>query len=112
MPSKDSKYQDDKVFFRNFESMLHLPFVMYADFESILVKQYNVDGAANKSWNNKTQHHVADGFAVYTKSIDLTFTKTRICTLVEILLNASSTKSSIKRKRFDKYMKIHFRFLF
>ena len=44
MPSKDSKYHDDKVFFRNYESMLHLPFVMYADFESILVKQENNDG--------------------------------------------------------------------
>ena len=75
MPSKDSKYHDDKVFFRNYESMLHLPFVMYADFESILVKQENNDGDETKSWTNKTQLHVADGFAVYIKSIDPDFYK-------------------------------------
>ena len=75
MPSKDSKHHDDKVFFRNYESMLHLPFVMYADFESILVKQENNDGDETKSWTNKTQLHVADGFAVYIKSIDPDFYK-------------------------------------
>ena len=72
MPSKDSKYNDD----RNYESMLHLPFVMYADFESILVKQENNDGDETKSWTNKTQLLVADGFAVYLKSIDSDFYKT------------------------------------
>ena len=75
MPSKNGKYQDDKVFFRQYESMLHLPFVMYADFESILVKQDNINGDENKSWTNKTQLHVADGFAVYIKSIDPDFYK-------------------------------------
>ena len=55
--------------------MLHLPFVMYADFESILVKQENMDGVANEPWTNKTQIHVADGFAVFIKSIDPDFYK-------------------------------------
>ena len=55
--------------------MLHLPFVMYADFESILVKQENMDGVANEPWTNKIQIHVADGFAVFIKSIDPDFYK-------------------------------------
>ena len=53
--------------------MLHLPFVLYADFESILEPKRNEEGADGESWTVKNHRHVADGFAVYTKCKDNRF---------------------------------------
>ena len=53
--------------------MLKLPFVMYADFESILKPEDGEEGGADEPWTVKTQRHIADGFAVYVKCDDQRF---------------------------------------
>ena len=53
--------------------MLNLPFVIYADFESILSPIESVDGVPDEAWTVKQQEHIAVGFATYTKCIDQRF---------------------------------------
>lgn len=54
--------------------MLHLPFVMYADFESVIANcSQGEDCNEDESWTLKTHQHIADGFSVYTKSTDERF---------------------------------------
>ena len=50
--------------------MLHQPFVMYADLESVLVKLNGEEGADEESWTIRT-HHVTDIFSVNTQSTDV-----------------------------------------
>ena len=69
MPDKD----DSKLQFTKIGHMLHLPFVMYADFECVLEKMNTVEGGEGESWTTKNQKHVCDGFALYTKCIDEKF---------------------------------------
>ena len=47
------------VKFKNFERKIESPFMIYADFESILVSEYNGKQNPNESCTNKCQKHVA-----------------------------------------------------
>lgn len=75
MPKANDKNKEDKVFFNRYDYMLHLPFVMYADFESILKRLDHEEGLDEKSWTVRQQSHQSDGFAVYTKCIDPAYYK-------------------------------------
>ena len=54
MPKKDQY-----VKFKNFERKIESPFMIYADFESILVPEDNGKQNPNESYTNKYQKHVA-----------------------------------------------------
>ena len=47
------------VKFKNFERKMKSPFMIYANFESILVPIYNGKQNPNKSYTNKYRKHVA-----------------------------------------------------
>ena len=54
MPKKD-----DYVKFKSFDRTIKPPFMIYADFESILVPEDNGKQNPNESYTNKYQKHVA-----------------------------------------------------
>ena len=54
MPKK-SKY----VIFKNYETRIMSLFMIYADFESILVPEYNGKQNPNEPYMNKYQKHIA-----------------------------------------------------
>ena len=56
----------DKVKFTKTEYQLRLPFVIYADFESILKKHDVCKNDPEKSWTLKYQSHEACGYGIYT----------------------------------------------
>ena len=57
-PEPDDKKGRDKVKFTKTEYQLRLPFLIYADFESVLRKQNSCDPSSAKSFSTQCQHHV------------------------------------------------------
>ena len=60
----------DKVKFTKTEYQLRLPFVIYADFESVLREQDSCEPSSSKSFTTQHQHHVPCGSCIYMKCSD------------------------------------------
>ena len=58
LPEAGNKKRHEKVRLTKIEYQLCLPFVIYADFESVLCKQDSCDLSSSKSFTTKYQHHV------------------------------------------------------
>ena len=56
------------ISFKDFNKSIKHPFVIYADFESIVEKIDSVSPNPNKSYTNKYQKHTPCGFCYYIKS--------------------------------------------
>ena len=56
------------ISFKDFNKSIKHPFVIYADYESILEKIDTVSPNPNKSYTNKYQKHTPCGFCYYIKS--------------------------------------------
>ena len=54
----------EKVKFTKTEYQLHLPFVIYADFKSVLCKQDSCEPSSSKSFFNQYQHNVLCGSGI------------------------------------------------
>ena len=71
--------------FKNFRCSERAPFVIYADFESLIKPMDNCDPDPNKSYTKKYQKHKPSGFCYYIKSlhedvfksVKRTYTKTK-----------------------------------
>ena len=71
--------------FKNFRCSEKAPFVIYADFESLIKPMDNCDPNPNKSYTKKYQKHKPSGFSYYIKSlhedvfksVKRTYTKTK-----------------------------------
>ena len=71
--------------FKNFRYSERAPFVIYADFESLIKPMDNCDPDPNKSYTKKYQKHKPSGFSYYIislhenvfKSVKRTYTKTK-----------------------------------
>ena len=63
----------NKLFFQKTECQLRLPFVIYADFESILKPHSSAEQISTKPWTQIYQTHEACGFGMYTVSTDKRF---------------------------------------
>ena len=50
------------VKFKNFRRKIKSPFIIYADFESILVPEDNGNQNPNESYTNKYQKHIASSY--------------------------------------------------
>ena len=64
------------VKFKNFERKLKSPFMIYADFESILVPEDNGKQNPNESCNNKYWEHIACSYGYKLVCVDDKFSKT------------------------------------
>ena len=63
----------EKLCFTKIECQEHLPFVIYADFESILAKNETVERDSSWSWTEKYQTHIPCSFGMHTVSSDKRF---------------------------------------
>jgi len=78
MPEKGDEKGRDQVRFTKIEYQLRLPFIMYADLESILRKKSTCEPAPTTSSTTQHQHHVPCGSCIYVKSSDNRFFQTPI----------------------------------
>ena len=65
LPEGDDKKKSGKVKFTYREYQLHLSFVIYADFQSILCRQESCEPLSFKSFTTQYQHHVTCGSCMY-----------------------------------------------
>ena len=63
------------VKFKNYERKLKSPFIIYADFESILVSEDNGKQNSEESYTKKYQQHIAQGSGYRFALVDNRFTK-------------------------------------
>ena len=70
LPEADNKKGRDKVKFPKTEYQLRLPFVIYADFESVLCKRDLCEPSSSKSFTIQHQQHVPCGSCNYVKRSD------------------------------------------
>ena len=64
---------ENKLYFKRKECQLRLPFIFYADFESIFIKHQYAEKNAQQPWTEKYQTHEACSFGMYTVSTDKRF---------------------------------------
>ena len=69
LPEADNKKGREKVKFTKTEYQLRLPFVINADFESVLRKQDSCEPSTSKSFTTQYQQHVP-GSCIYVKCSD------------------------------------------
>ena len=67
IPEADDKMGHHKIKFTKTEYQLHLPFVIYVDFESVLRKQDSCEPLSSKSFTTQYQHHIPCGSCIYVK---------------------------------------------
>ena len=99
--------------FKNFRCSERAPFVIYADFESLIKPMDNCDPDPNKSYTKKYQKHKPSGFCYYIislhedvfKSVKRTYTKTKEedpnaeDVFIEWLINDVKEIANIKPKK-------------
>ena len=51
--------------FTKIEKQLRLPFVIYADFESCLIKNHHAERDQSSSWTEKFEEHQARSFSIH-----------------------------------------------
>ena len=64
LPEDDDKKTCDKVKFTKTEYQLHLPFVIYKDFETVLRKEDSCEPSSSKSFTTQYQQHVPCGSCI------------------------------------------------
>ena len=70
LPEADDKKGRGKVKFTKTKYQLRIPFVIYADFESVLRKQDSCESSSSKCFTTQYQHHVPRGNCIYVKCSD------------------------------------------
>ena len=58
------------VRFKNYENKIKSPFMIYADFESILVREDNGKENPDESYANKYQKHIASSYGYKLLCLD------------------------------------------
>ena len=68
--------KENYIKFKNFERKIKSPFMIYEDFESLLVPEGNGRQNPNESYNNKYQKHVACSYGYILACVDDKYSKT------------------------------------
>ena len=84
--------------------------MIYADFESILVPENNVNQDLNKSYSNKYQKHVACNYGYKLVSVEDKFSKPfnsyigedAVYSFINIMFEEASSVVMLLKKTFDK----------
>ena len=74
-PKADDKRGHDIIKFTKTVYQLRLPFVIYADFKSVLSRQNSCEPLPLKSFTTQYQHHVSCGSCIYVKYSDGQYSK-------------------------------------
>ena len=70
LPEADDKKERNKVNPTKTEYQLPLPFVIYADFKSVLPKQNSYELSSSKPFTTQYQHHTPCGSCIFVKCSD------------------------------------------
>ena len=101
MPKK-SEY----VKLKNYKRKIKLPFMIYADFESILVPEDNGKQNPNQSYANKYQKHVACSYGYKLVYVDDKFKsylgEDAIYNFISSMIEESKYCSDVMKKHFNK----------
>ena len=98
------------VKFINFERKIKSPFMIYADFEGILVPEDNGKQNLNESYTNKYQRHVACNYGYKLVQVDYKLSKLfksylgqdAVYNLVNSMIKVSKYCSDVMKKHFNK----------
>ena len=98
------------VKFKNFERKIKLPFMIYADFESILVPEDNGKQNPNESHSKKYQKHVAYIYGYKLVCVDDKFSKPfksyldkdAVYNFISSIIKESKYCRDVKKKHFNK----------
>ena len=96
------------VKFKNFERKIKSTFLIYADFESILVPEDNEKKNPNESYTNKYKKHVACSYGYKLVCVDDKFSKSfksylgedAFYNFINSMIEESKTRSNIMKKTF------------
>ena len=107
MPKKD-----EYVKFKNFERNIKPPFMIYADFESVLVPEDNGKENPNESCTNKYQKHVACSYDYELVCVDDKFSKpfksylgeNSVYNFIRGMIKESKYCSDVMKKHLTKYL--------
>ena len=98
------------VKFKNFKRKIKSPFMIYADFESILVPEDNVKQNPNQSYTSKYQKHVTCCYGYKWVCVDDKFSKPfksylgedAVYNFISSMIEESKYCSDVKKKIFNK----------
>ena len=90
------------VKFKNFERKIKSPFMIYADFESILVPEDNGKQNPNESYTNKYQKHVACSYGYKLVCVKSYLGKDAVYNLISSMIKESKYCSDVMKKHFSK----------
>ena len=98
------------VKFKNYERKIKSPFVIYADFESILVAESNRKQNPARSYTNKFQKHIACSYGYKLVCVDGEFSKSFLAYLgedaaynfINSMIEESKYCSDVMKKHFNK----------
>ena len=101
---------DEYVKFKNLEKKIKSQFMIYADFESILVPENNGKQNSNESYNSKYQKCVACSYGYKLLCVDDKFSKffksylgeDAVYNFISSIMEESKYYSDVMKKRFNK----------
>ena len=100
--------------FRNYETKIKKPFMIYGDFESILVPEDNGKQNPNRFYVNKYPKHVACIYGYKLVCVDDKFSKSfksylgeySVCNFINGMVEESKYCSGVMKKHFNKNLKM------
>ena len=98
----------ETVKFKNYTRKTKLPFVIYADFESILIAENNAKESPDESHKNRYQNHVCYGFDYKLVCVDDEFCKCFRSYLGQDVVHKFITNMVEESKYCSRVMKKHF----
>ena len=95
---------------KNYEIKIKSPFIIYADFESILVPENNGKQSPNESYTRKYQKHVASSYGYKLVYVDDKFSKPfksclgeyAVYNYISSMLEGSKYCNEVMKKHFNK----------
>ena len=102
--------KDEYVKFKNYERKIKSPFIIYADFESILVPEDNGKENIKEYYTNKYQKHIASSYGYKLVWVDDTFSmrfktylgKDAVYNFINSMIKESKYCSNMMKKGFNK----------
>ena len=96
--------------FTNFERKIKSPFMIYADFESVLVPEDNGKQNPNKSYTSKYQKHISCSYGYKLVYVDDKFSKPfksylgkdAVYNFIDSMIDRSICCSDVMKKHFSK----------
>ena len=112
---KNNKERIPSVYFNNFHKQLPVPFVIYADFESITEKMSTCQPSDKRSYTEKYQRHTACSFGYkvvchydkkYSKDIVIYRGENAISKVIQCMFEELNNCQKVMKENFHKPLKM------